>query len=224
MPWNSRSVRSLYLLGLLAGTVLPGATAEARDFSADLLKLDAAGGAGAIAGKVFVAGDKVRIETADVPGGFFLLDGERAAYFVRPSQHIYMDAKQSSWLSQLLVPVDPADPCRKWQAMAVLAGAADQGGAWRCEKLGADPIDGRPAVKYATTSPKGQHSDGWIDPSLGFLVRIQAADDAGFELHNIREDAQPESLFEIPASYLKFDPQRLIEQIKQSDVWVEPPK
>ena len=42
---------------------------------------------------------------------------------------------------------------------------------------------------------------------------------------NIVEGPQSASLFEIPAGYRKFDPQALIEIIKQSDVWVdEPPR
>ena len=35
---------------------------------------------------------------------------------------------------------------------------------------------------------------------------------------------QPSSLFAVPPDYRKFDPMQLINQIKQSDVWVEPPK
>jgi hypothetical protein len=42
------------------------------------------------------------------------------------------------------------------------------------------------------------------------------------DLTNISEVPQPEGLFEVPAGYQKFDPQQLIERIKQSDVWVEP--
>jgi hypothetical protein len=35
---------------------------------------------------------------------------------------------------------------------------------------------------------------------------------------------QPSNLFELPQDYHKFDPMQLIEQIKKSDVWVEPPR
>ena len=43
-------------------------------------------------------------------------------------------------------------------------------------------------------------------------------------LESIVEGPQPPVLFSLPANYRKFDPLRLIEQIKQSDVWVEPHK
>jgi hypothetical protein len=41
---------------------------------------------------------------------------------------------------------------------------------------------------------------------------------------NIHEAPQPESLFVVPAGYRKFDPQQLVDRVRQSDVWVEPPR
>jgi hypothetical protein len=42
------------------------------------------------------------------------------------------------------------------------------------------------------------------------------------EIMNVEIAPQPASLFEVPADYMKFDPLRLIDRLKQSDVWVEP--
>ncbi len=51
--------------------------------------------------------DKVRIETPELADGFFLVDGAKpAAYFVRPAARVFMDARQSSRLTQIFVPVD----------------------------------------------------------------------------------------------------------------------
>ena len=214
--------KRLVALGLVAGIAAAGTRAQAQEFSADLVNLDAAGQSVSLNGKVFVSGHRVRIETADVPGGFFLVDCDQdAAYFVRPSQGIYMDAKQSSRLAQLLVPLEPGDPCQTWQAMARIAGAAEKG-AWRCERIGPDPVAGRDALKYAITSPQGRRSDGWIDVRLGFLMRLKDDAGTGLQLAKLTEGPQPASLFELPSAYRKFDPLRLIEQIKKSDVWVEP--
>ena len=210
------------MLGLVAGLATAGTCAKAQEFSADLVNLDTAGQPVSLNGKVFVSGHRVRIETADVPGGFFLVDCDQdAAYFVRPGQRIYMDAKQSSRLAQLLVPLEPGDPCRTWQAMARIAGAAEEG-AWRCSRIGSDPVEGRAALRYAITSPQGRRSDGWIDVRLGFLMRLRDSSGTGLQLAKLTEGPQPASLFELPSAYRKFDPLRLIEQIKKSDVWVEP--
>jgi hypothetical protein len=67
-------------------------------------------------------------------------------------------------------------------------------------------------------------STGWIDPELKFLLRLRGEDGTGIDIRSIEEGPQAESLFAIPAHYGKFDPKQLIERIKQSDVWVEPPK
>jgi hypothetical protein len=83
-----------------------------------------------------------------------------------PMQLVFMDAKQSSLLTQILVPVDSDDPCGAWQAMANIARAANQGGQWRCERLGAEIAGEHAAIKYRATSPLGQQDYGWVDPQL----------------------------------------------------------
>jgi hypothetical protein len=219
---------------ILAVSALP---APAQQFSADLVRKDAAGTASRPAGKLNVLNGKVRIEIPDAPGGFFLVLGDAdAAYFVRPAQKIFMDARQSSQLTQVLVAVDPDDPCARWQAMAKIAGAASEGTGWRCERIGDDTIDDRRAIGYRATSPRNQRYVAWIDSRLHFAVRLRSEDDAQdgagggtgdgavLDLVNIREAPQPEELFAVPAGYRKFDPQQLINIIKQSDVWVEPPR
>ena len=40
---------------------------------------------------------------------------------------------------------------------------------------------------------------------------------------HIRDEPQPAQTFEIPAGMRKFDPEALIQRIKQSDVWVAQP-
>ena len=87
-----------------------------------------------------------------------------------------MDAKQSSRLSQILIPLDPDDPCKEWQAMAVVVGAANRRGKWHCRRIGQENIAGRHVVKYQATSPQGGVDYGWIDPQLGFPVMFQERD------------------------------------------------
>jgi hypothetical protein len=59
---------------------------------------------------------------------------------------------------------------------------------------------------------------------LKFPIRFQSEDGSAITLENIRQGEQPATLFEISADYRKFDPLGLIERIKQSDVWVDPPQ
>src|SRR5271170_3522891 len=207
---------ALGLLGFAAG---PGGSASAQQFSADLVTTNAQGQSTAEAGNLYVGDGVVRIESPDFRRGRFLVNvNAGSALFVIPAQRVFMDAKQSSRLTQILVPVDPNDPCRTWKRMAQIAGVADQGDQWRCERLGTEAAGGDSAIRYLATSPGGEKAFAWIDGGLGFPVKFKFADGSGIALSDIRRGPQPIALFAVPADYRKFDPQRLIERIKQSDV------
>jgi hypothetical protein len=218
MTGASLMVSSCMLLGLASA----GAVARAQTFSADLVTRNV-GVQPNGQGRVYVSGGKVRIETPGFGDGFFMVDSARsAAWFVRPRQRLFMDARQSSPLTQLLVPVDPDDPCRQWQVMETIAGAADGGGEWRCDLLGREIVEGRETMKYLARSGPNRRSYRWIDPQRQFPVRLESEDGAIVALEQIVDAPQPSSLFELPPDYHRFDPIQLIEQIKRSDVWVEP--
>jgi len=213
---------ALSFLGILA---LFGGTAAAEQFSADIVTTNAGDRMAGAAGKLYVRDSLVRFETPDFRNGRFLVNvSADTAFFVMPAQDIYMDAKESSSLTQILVPVDPDDPCQAWQTMAKIAGAAGHGSKWHCRRLGTDNIDGRQVIEYQATSPAGSAITATIDPLLKFPIRFQYQDGTKVELVDIREQPQPAALFQMPAGSRKFDPQQLIERIKRSDVWVEPPK
>jgi hypothetical protein len=214
----------LSLLGLIGFVVYGCASAQAQQFSADLVTTHVDGTTTASAGRLRVFNDKVRIETPDFADGFFLIDGpSRVAYFARPAERIFMDARQSSRLTQLFVSVDPDDPCLQWQLMAKLAGSMASNDPWRCERIGEATIDGRSTTVYRTTSPAGRNFIGWIDLELKFPLQIAMEDGSTITVRNIQEGPQSAPLFEIPPGFHKFDPQVLIKRIKQSDVWVDEP-
>jgi hypothetical protein len=200
-------------LGVLSGSV----AAATQQFSADIVMQRNA--ATKPAGRLHVLDGKVRIETAEAADGFFLVDTAKpSAYFVRPATRIYMDARQSSQLTRLLVPVDPDEPCRQWQTMAQLAGLAGQDD-WRCERTGEEEIDGRHAVVFHAVTGSGEFF-GWIDRARKFPLRIKTKDGTIIALEQIKDEPQAVSLFDPPSNFRKFSPEVLIEQIKQSDVWV----
>src|SRR6267142_3468111 len=191
----------LSLLGVIGALGCGYAPAQAQQFSADLVRTAIHGGAAASFGKLRVSDDKVRIETPDFPDGFFLIDGaSRAAYFARPGERVFMDARQSSPLTHLFVPVDVGDPCLQWQAMARLAGATDRNDSWRCERVGEESVDGRGVVAYRAISSPGRDILGWIDPNLRFPLRIRLQDGTSITAKNIREEPQSARLFEIPSA------------------------
>jgi hypothetical protein len=209
-------------LGLAAGGI-SARSVHAQQFSAEIQRTDAASQAPRMIGTLNVADEKVRIQTLDVPTGFFIVRGDsNAAYFVRPGMRTFMDAGKSSQLTQVFVRVDPNNPCQKWQAMTENAGGASPGTSMQCERVETVSVHGREATKYHVLSTQGWWYFAWIDQTLRFVLKYQVDDGTTFAIVNIAEIAQPESLFEIPDDYQKFDPRRLIDRIKQSDVWVEP--
>jgi hypothetical protein len=226
-------------LGLGLGIARAGDSPEPappREFSADIASRDAAGTLLGGVARVYVSGRKVRIETPEVPAGFFLIAGDAGtALFVGTTQRVFMDAKQSTRLTQIFVPVDPRDPCPQWRAAAQNAGVPGAEGDWRCARAagagasagaggGADRGAGwAGTIEYRVVSPDQNSSRRWIDTRLEFPVKLEAADGATIALENIRVEAQPANLFAIPAGFRKFDPRGLIERIKHSDVWAGGP-
>lgn len=157
---------SWFLLVLACLSVSSAVAAQAQQFSADIVTRH--DDAPAPAGRLSVLDGKVRIETPEVPDGFFLVDPAKpSAYFVRPTARIYMDARQSSRLTRLFVPVDPDAPCQQWQAMARLAGVAGQG-EWRCERAGEETIDGHNTVAFRVSSGAGRGISAGSIASAGF--------------------------------------------------------
>jgi hypothetical protein len=200
-------------LGVLSGSV----AAQAQQFSAEIVRQR--GVTATPAGRLRALDGKVRIETPEFADGFFLVDvAKPSAYFVRPAARIYLDARQSSALTRLLVPMDPDEPCQQWQAMAHLAGLAEQGD-WRCEQTGEEEIDGRRMGVFHAVSGSVQIF-AWIDRARKFPLRIETEDGTVIALEQIKDEPQAASLFEPPSNFRKFSPEALIEQIKQSDVWV----
>jgi hypothetical protein len=215
------SLVALWACSLLIGLSWLTPTAQAQQFSAGLT-ITGPGAAANATAKLAVADRKVRIETSELPGDVLIVDATvPAAYLVRPAQRVFMDSKQTSPLTRLFVPLDPADPCRQWQAMAEVAGISDSG-QWRCVAEGGETVSGRDTRKFAVTSLRG-HSTGWIDAGLKFPIKIETEYGAVFTMRDIEEAPQPTKDFEIPTSYRKFDPRGVIEQMKRSDIWVEPP-
>jgi hypothetical protein len=195
-----------------------------QSFSADIVSSDAGGARLGATAKLHVANHKARIEMLGAAGGFFLSDTDAGtALFVRSAQHFYLDAHRSTPLTRIFVPVDARDPCRQWQAAAATAGAVNTG-EWHCEPLERESVNHHEIIKYSVLMPDRRSSYGWVDPSIGFPVKWQTTDGQVFALENIVLQAQPPSLFSIPSDYRKLDPQSLLERIKHSDVWAEPPK
>lgn len=193
----------------LAAFTLPAA---AQQFSADLVRT---GAEQSPPGKIYVSEGKVRMENADGHGGALIADGAAGkTYVLMPQRKMYMDlATSGGKLAEALMPVDVDNPCPQWQKMA--QAGEHETGSWSCKNLGDERVNGRTAVKYAATASDGKVHYAWLDRKLHFLVKTQDPDGDGMELRNIKEGAQPASLFEPPADYQKLDMGNMMQQMLQ---------
>jgi hypothetical protein len=226
-PWLTLAVwltLGLWLTQGVASAGAPRGSSPAYEFSADIVSRGADGVSLGTGARLYVANRMIRIETPEASAGFFLINGAAGtAFFVQPTQQVFMDAKQSTRLTQIFVPVDPNGPCRQWQAAAKNAGVSSAGGDWRCGRIDTAIVDGRRTIEYRVDSPDQKSSRGWVDADLEFPIKLRAADGTTIALEHIRVEAQPASLFALPPGYRKSDPQALIDRIKHSDVWAGPP-
>ena len=76
------------------------------------------------------------------------------------------------------------------------------------KEVGAETIDGHPTKKYLVTrkSGIGQHQVySWLATDINFPIKTTAVDGSwSQEYKNIKLGSQPDSLFEVPAGYTKF--------------------
>jgi hypothetical protein len=217
-------------IALLGGANLAAQADGARqppwgpEFSADIVSRDATGSVSEIGGRLYVGAGKVRIESPQAPAGFFLIDGaSQRAWFVRSMQRVYTEARQSTPLTQIFIPVDPKNPCGEWQLAAEHAGTPGADAAWYCqrERSGKTTPPGQP-IAYRIAVAAGNASERWIDEALAFTVKVRTPDGVTIALENIRVGAQASGLFALPAGYHELDPQALIDRIRHSDVWAAP--
>jgi hypothetical protein len=210
--------RAWLCAGLVFVTAMAAAASESprRAFTADVVSRDSHGATPRTIAHLFAAPGKVRIEPGDMPDDFLLIDQEASStLLVRPQRELFMNARQSSPLTQVFVPIGMADPCKQWRVAVV--DALDGKGVehWRCEKL--------QALAFRTFSADGPLDERLLDARLQFPVKLISADGSSLTLENIQFTSLQASLFTVPRDYRRFDPRAVVERIKQSDVWAAPP-
>ena len=198
---------------LLLAVLLPATfTIAQTEFSADMVETQKGEGPQA---KIYFGKDKIRFEpTKKDPrgGGAMILDlSTQTSTVVMEQQHMYMQLPQQMANQRNMYHFfrtgDVVNACTDW-----LAQSWNKGGT--SHKEGSETENGRSTIKYEGTNAKGESGTMWLDPKLRFPVKWQGKNGGG-ELQNIKEGAQPASLFEIPAGYTKFDMGAMMKQQSQ---------
>lgn len=148
--------------------------------------------------KVFIKGDKVRMEGQMAPGaqdgqGFQIIRQDlKVMWTVDPQQHSYIE-----------VPLGQrGDLSRRPKAGEKLPGEISR------KSLGVEKIDGRPTEKTEITySQQGQTQTVimWFAQDLGLPIKTAAADGSwSVEYRKVVKAPQADSLFEVPAGFNKM--------------------
>jgi len=142
--------------------------------------------------KLYVGDGKVRIETSDAEGGAIVIADtvERSLMTLLPEQKLFNRMRRPGPRVNLVLPVDPGDPCPGWQQMSEGLGVAP-GAAWRCAKVADETVAGRSTILYRADLPDGTNRRAWLDPSLRFFIRVEDGQGRETTLENIEEGKQP---------------------------------
>ncbi|HUB97515.1 MAG TPA: hypothetical protein VL993_16450 [Stellaceae bacterium] len=192
-------------LSLALALGLVAAPAAAQQFSADIVST---GMPGAGPSKIYVSDGKLRMESGH---GTMLADAKaNTAYMLMPQQKMYMDMGEHGNFAEMFMPTNVDDPCPEWQKAA--RAAQPDAAAWTCSRVGDDTVGGRSVVKYQAAANDGITHYAWLDPKLRIIIKTQDSNGNSMELQNIKEGAQPATLFVLPADYRKFDMQQMRQQ------------
>jgi hypothetical protein len=202
MRLSLRTLTAILFLGLISPI------AEAQQFSADVVYLDgnslnaSGNGSGSTprpSSRLYVSGDKIRLETNGVTGTVLLVDRtEHTAVALQPKKKAYQPL--ASGPSEYFRVDNADDACPNWRSVT------DQ--KIVCEKVGPELVNGRETVKYQN---KGASESApavvWVDKALKFVIKWQAAA-TGADLRNIKEEQQAAGLFAVPSDYKMAAPQK----------------
>jgi hypothetical protein len=195
---NKRNGIALLVVVLaLACAALPAQAqlATLPQFSADMTTKH---GGESTQGKIYFGSNKIRMDMNAGGRDMQMITDilKKTSYMIMPQQRMYMEMSATGPMAGArgrtpdVKPVDPNNPC------------ANQPGV-TCKKVGTETVNGRACDKWEFTGD-GKHT-AWIDQKLHIPVKTVSSDGATMELTNIKEGAQPASLFEIPAGYQKMD-------------------
>lgn len=207
-------LRAVFCGGLIFAITCAGALAQA-DFSADIVNLSAA--SNTFHTRIFSTRDKLRFQGEDKAGrtnSIMIVNLAEGTHIVLlPQQKQYVVSKRTQIPGQGVVffqAKDVENACGQWLTMMPSVVDADDSQDSRkappirhsCRKIGHETVNNRDTVKYEDTSKKGDASAIWLDVKLRFPMKWKNAVGGG-ELRNIKEEAQPAGLFEIPKGYVK---------------------
>ena len=193
---HSRLSLSLTLATFL---FLTSALVAQTDFSASLTN---SWGGSVRTDKIYVSGDKVRVENVPSAGSApSILDmTTRVTRIVIADKKTYMQGPPGISLQRgyaFFRAADVENACDLWLKLVFRPGSS-------CRKVGPATVNGRSAVEYEGKSPEGDPSHVWLDTKLAFPIKWDSKGGGG-SLRDIQEGPQPAALFDVPDTFKKIN-------------------
>ncbi len=183
-------------LTLLLGAALFSTSAMAAEFAADInQRLQGTD----LTGRIFVKGEKYRVEQQDAKGRRMLIIVDQKAdltIVVDPAEKKYMETPSTGMLSLMN---DPFQSARHMEAK------------FTKKFLGEEMISGYECGKFKFETDGQELMTVWKAKKLGFFLKISLPDkkQSFIQLKNIKEGPVDEARFQVPAGYArKEDPRK----------------
>jgi len=178
----------MMLLAMLLGAAFCSTPSMAAEFTADLNQMLHGT---ALTGRIFVKGDKYRVEMQDAKGHRMAIIVDQKAdltMVLDPEKKQYMETKSSGMLSLMN---DPFQSARYTEAKH------------KKILLGEEKISGYACDKLRFESEEKELMTVWKSKKLGFALKISLPDKkhSFIQLKNIREGSIDEERFKAPAGY-----------------------
>lgn len=173
----------LLLFVILSPVGIMGAQAAAYDLSADTVMAE--DGQKQL-GKIYIKGDKYRIQRKGESEYIILRHDEKVMWVVVPSEKIYVELPLDPKKTPKIQEKNPGEISRKL--------------------LGSEVVNGHPTDKYQITVKEGPRTETfyqWTATDMNFPVKTAALEgEWSVEFENIKQNV-PDSVFQIPDGYEK---------------------
>ena len=165
--------------------------------------------------KIFVGNTRARLNRQRDLSGYhsvqsLIVDSEAHSVFLLvPEKKSYVEstalAEDISHGASIFRPRDPSNPCAEWIEMVRKHYQVEL----RCRKIRDEILDGRQTENWqGSATPAGGWGDIWYDPKLRFVIKLRSYPKRalleGYDLQEIQEGPQPDTLFELPDDYVRM--------------------
>lgn len=208
-----KSIASLLLLNLMALLALRQEQKPGPQFSAYVRVWNNRDSVAHL--KIFVGNKRARLNRQRDLSGYhsvqsLIVDSEAHSVFLLvPEKKSYVEstelAADISHGASIFRPRDSSNPCAEWIEMVRNHYQVEL----RCRKIRDEILDGRQTEKWeGSATPAGGWGNIWYDPKLRFVIKLRSYPKRalleGYDLQEIQEGPQPDTLFELPDDYVRM--------------------